>query len=128
MLHDIGIMFVHAPDLGCYGAHHYMMHGICGAKLLRSEGFERHALVCENHIGVGLTSDDIEQQHLPLPQRDMLPRDTETQIVAYADLFFSKHPDRLGMERTPEQVRKSLEKFSSAKVEIFDTWHRRFAV
>ncbi|MFN2257842.1 MAG: HDIG domain-containing metalloprotein, partial [Desulfuromonadaceae bacterium] len=53
MLHDIGILFVHAPDLGCYGEHPYIMHGICGAELLRSEGLERHAPVCENHIGVG---------------------------------------------------------------------------
>jgi len=127
MLHDIGILFVHAPDLGCYGKHHYIMHGIFGARLLRAEGLNRHALVCENHIGVGLSTEDIEQQQLPLPRRDMLPQDTETRIVAYADLFFSKHPDRLELERTPEQVRKSLEKFSSAKAEIFDTWHRRFA-
>lgn len=127
MLHDIGILYVHAPNLGCYGEHPYIMHGIYGAELLRSEGLDRHAMVCENHIGVGLSKDDIEQQQLPLPQRDMLPRDTETQIVAYADLFFSKHPDRLDWERTPDMVRKSLEKFSPAKVEIFNTWHTRFA-
>jgi len=127
MLHDIGIMFVHAPDLGCYGEYPYIMHGVCGAELLRKEGLEHHALVCENHIGVGLRIEDIEEQQLPLPRRDMLPGNTETKIVAYADLFFSKRPDRLEQERTPEQVRKSLNKFSSAKAEIFDTWHTRFA-
>jgi len=126
MLHDIGILFVHAPDLGCYGEHPYIMHGVCGAKLLRAEGLERHASVCENHIGVGLTIEDIEQQQLPLPQRNMLPQNIETQIVAYADLFFSKHPDRLELEKTPTQVRNSLKKFSTAKVEVFDSWHRRF--
>lgn len=128
MLHDIGIMFVHAPDLGCYGEEPYIRHGICGAELLRTEGLEQHAIVCENHIGVGLCIDDIIRQDLPLPRRDMVPLDTETRIVAYADLFFSKHPEKLGQEKTPEQVRKSLEKFSSEKAETFDTWHRRFAV
>ncbi|MGM0415465.1 MAG: HD domain-containing protein [Thermodesulfobacteriota bacterium] len=127
MLHDIGILFVHAPNLGCYGYYPYITHGIRGAELLRNEGLERHALVCENHIGVGLSSEDVEQQQLPLPRRDMLPQDTETQIIAYADLFFSKQPDRLELEKTPEEVRKSLERFSCAKAEIFDSWHSRFA-
>ncbi|MGC9518550.1 MAG: HD domain-containing protein [Desulfuromonadaceae bacterium] len=127
MLHDIGIMFVHAPDLGCYGEHPYIMHGLCGAELLRKEGLERHALVCENHIGVGLSVEDIEMQQLPLPKRDMLPQDIETRIIAYADLFFSKHPDRLEEEKTPAQVRKSLEHFSPDKAATFDAWHRSFA-
>jgi uncharacterized protein len=103
------------------------MHGICGAALLRAEGLYRHAQVCENHIGVGLSIKDVLEQQLPLPKRDMIPQDTETRIIAYADLFFSKHPDHLEKEKSPEEVRKSMERFSAAKAEIFDTWHQRFA-
>jgi uncharacterized protein len=128
MLHDIGICFVHAPGIGCYGEHPYIMHGICGAKLLRSEGLPRHACICENHIGVGLEVEDIEDQHLPLPRREMVPVGIEAKIIAYADLFYSKNPNTLRQEKTPAQVRKSLEKFGAKKLEIFDNWHARFAL
>ncbi|MDY0211384.1 MAG: HDIG domain-containing protein [Desulfuromonadaceae bacterium] len=128
MLHDIGICFVHAPGIGCYGEHPYIMHGVCGAKLLRKEGLDRHAYICENHIGVGLEVEDIENQHLPLPRRAMVPNEIEAKIVAYSDLFYSKNPNTLTQEKTPLQVRKSLEKFGVKKVEIFDSWHARFAL
>ena len=36
-------------------------------KMLDSEGLPQHALVCERHIGVGLTMEDIRLQKLPLP-------------------------------------------------------------
>ena len=128
MLHDIGIFYTHAPELGCYGEKPYIMHGICGAQLLRKEGLEHHALVCQNHIGVGLTIQDIKTQNLPLPHRTMEPTDTETRIIAYADLFYSKNPAKLDQEKSPEQIRSSLEKFSPHKVEIFNQWHREFTL
>ncbi len=127
MLHDIGICFVHAPDIGCYGEYPYIMHGIYGAEILRQERLDQHACICENHIGVGLTAEDIGQQHLQLPRRDMVPDCIEAKIVAYADLFYSKNPQTLRQEKTPAQVRKSLEKFGTKKVEIFDRWHALFA-
>ena len=55
LLHDIGVCRIHAPKLGLYGEHAYIMHGIIGREILEAEGFPRHALVCERHIGVGLT-------------------------------------------------------------------------
>jgi len=128
MLHDIGVCFVHAPDIGCYGEHPYLMHGICGAELLRKEGLDRHARICESHIGVGLTLEEIVDKRLPLPERDMIPDGTEAKIVAYADLFYSKNPHTLMQEKSPTQVRKSLEKFGAEKVEIFDNWHARFTL
>jgi uncharacterized protein len=57
----------------------------------------------------------------------MLPVSIEEQIVAYADLFFSKDPTKDGAERHPEQVRASLARFGADKVAIFDAWHSRFA-
>ncbi len=126
LLHDIGILFTNALDLGCNGQLPYLAHGYKGRELLDQEGLPRHALVCERHIGVGLTAEEIRANHLPLPVRDMLPLSVEEQIITYADLFFSKNPKENDQERTPEQVRQTLARFGADKPAIFDTWHARF--
>jgi uncharacterized protein len=53
----------------------------------------------------------------------MSPQSLEEEIVAYADLFFSK--TRKGM-RHVEKVRKSLAKYGLHKVAIFDKWQEQF--
>lgn len=126
LLHDIGILFTDAEGLGCFGDLPYLCHGFKGRELLEAEGLPRHALVCERHIGVGLTADEISRQKLPLPERDMLPITLEERIVTYADLFFSKNPAKQGLERGIEQVRKSLERFGEDKVRVFNGWHAQF--
>jgi uncharacterized protein len=126
LLHDIGILFTNAPDLGCHGELPYLAHGYKGRELLEQEGLPRHALVCERHIGVGLTAEEIRANHLPLPIRDMLPLSVEEQIITYADLFFSKDPKENDQERTPAQVRQTLSRFGADKPEVFDAWHARF--
>ena len=123
MLHDIGMLYTDTPTLGCHGDKPYITHGILGAELLSEEGLLRHALVCERHIGVGLTVEDVKLQGLPLPLRDMRPQTLEEEIIAYADLFFSK--TQKGM-RTPDMVRTSLARYGEYKVAIFDKWHERF--
>jgi uncharacterized protein len=123
LLHDIGMLFTDTPKLGCQGDQPYITHGVIGAELLRNEGLPRHALVCERHIGVGLTIEDIRAQSLPLPLRDMSPQSLEEEIVAYADLFFSK--TRKGM-RPVETVRTALAKYGQHKVAIFDKWQEQF--
>lgn len=126
LLHDIGILHTDAPDIGCRGPLPYLCHGLKGREILEGEGLPRHGLVCERHIGIGLSAADIRSQGLPLPQRDMLPITLEEQIVAYADLFFSKNPAKSDRERTPENVRNGLARIGPAKVEVFDRWHCRF--
>lgn len=126
LLHDIGIFYTDAPDLGCHGALPYLAHGYKGRELLEKERYPRHALVCERHIGVGLSADEIRDKGLPLPIRDMLPLSVEEEIVTYADLFFSKNPREQDRERTPEEVRKTLRRFGEDKPAIFDAWHKRF--
>ena len=123
LLHDIGMLYTDTPKLGCHGNQPYITHGVLGAELLCKEGLPRHALVCERHIGVGLSVEDIKLQDLPLPLRDMRPQTLEEEIVAYADLFFSK--TKKGM-RTPDMVRTSLARYGEYKVAIFDKWHKRF--
>ncbi len=123
LLHDIGMLFTDTPKLCCGGDRPYIAHGVIGAELLDKEGLPRHALVCERHIGVGLSIADIKAQDLPLPVRDMRPQSLEEKIVAYADLFYSKTQKG---QRTAEMVRGSLLKHGAYKVEIFNDWHNHF--
>ncbi|MBT0665836.1 HD domain-containing protein [Geobacter pelophilus] len=126
LLHDIGVCRISAPDIGCHGADNYLCHGIHGRAILEAEGFPRHALVCERHIGVGLTADEILTRNLPLPARAMGPTCIEEEIISYADLFYSKTPGKLTTEKSVEQVRSGLARFGAEKLVIFDQWLERF--
>lgn len=120
MLHDIGIFLTREPRMGCYGDKEYICHGYLGRELLDKEGFPRHALVCERHIGVGLTVGDIRKQNLDLPLRDMSPVSLEEKIICFADKFFSKRLDTLHTEKSLDEVRKSIEKFGHDKLIKFE--------
>ena len=124
MLHDIGIFRCYAAGIQCFGTEPYICHGRIGAELLRSEGFPRHARVCERHTGAGITKAQIIVQNLPLPQQDFLPETMEEKVICYADKFFSKtHLDR---EKTIEQAEKSLSKFGDEGVLRFREWEKCF--
>lgn len=128
LLHDIGVSRVHAPKLNCFGRVPYISHGVIGREMLEAQGLPRHALVCERHIGVGLTALDILQQKLPLPEREMSPVTSCERIVALADLFFSKKGGELEREKSVARVRSDLYKFGEAKVVIFEGWLRDFGL
>ncbi len=125
MLHDIGMIHTDAPSLGCSGNRPYIVHGILGRAMLESLGLFRHAMVCERHIGTGLTEDDILGQKLPLPLRDMTPRTLEERIVCYADKFFSKSSAD-GRQKTPERILRSLGRHGREKAAIFLSWMEEF--
>lgn len=124
MLHDIGIIKTAAESLDCHGDEPYICHGVLGAEILRSEGLEKHALVCERHTGTGLSQDYIVEHGLPIPPRDMLPVSLEEKLICYADKFFSK--THLGEKRTVEVARKKLEKFGHATLARFDEFNALF--
>ncbi len=126
MLHDIGIFLTNEPKLGCYGDKPYVCHGYLGRKILEKEGFPKHALVCERHIGVGITLEDIEEKELPLPKRDMISLSVEEQIICFADKFFSKNSDFLLKEKPLERVRKGISKYGEEKLRQFDEWMKLF--
>lgn len=126
MLHDIGVCRVRAVDIGLYGEHPYIMHGILGREILEAQGLPRHALVCERHIGVGLSLADIIRQRLPLPHREMTPISAAEQIICFADLFYSKKPGKLDQRKSSAHVRAKLARFGNDKLQIFDMWHERF--
>lgn len=128
LLHDIGVAQTNAPGLFCYGAEPYIRHGVLGREILEKEGLPWHALVCERHIGVGLTISDIQRQNLPLPLRDMVPATAEEEIVAAADLFYSKKPNALSREKSIGQIRQELSIFGEEKAVIFDRWLKDYAI
>lgn len=126
MLHDIGIFLVNSPHIECFGDHPYIAHGVLGREILEKEGLPKHALVCERHLGVGLSVEDIRNQNLDLPKRDMIPLSIEEEIVAFSDNFFGKIKGQLEEERSPDQIREVLGKFGERKVIKFDEWMKKF--
>lgn len=123
MLHDIGIYLTNAPDIGCNGKMPYICHGYLGREILEKEGLPRHALVSERHTGAGLSIDDIANNNLPVPLREMMPTSIEEIIICYADKFFSKNPKQFGHEKPYEKVLKEMSKFGPDKAERFRDWH-----
>lgn len=122
ILHDIGIFLTYAPKIGCFGYHPYICHGYLGREILEKEGLTRHAIVCETHVGVGLTEEDIETNNFPLPKRDMTPKSLEEKIICFADKFYSKNENSMEQEKSIPEIRKMIEKFGQDKLRQFDEW------
>ncbi|MBI5694281.1 MAG: phosphohydrolase [Nitrospirae bacterium] len=122
MLHDVGIFMTDAPHLGCTGEYPYIAHGYLGRQIMEDEGYPLHALVCERHVGVGLTKEEIISKGLPLPARNMFPLILEEEIICFADKFFPVDPERMLTEITLEEARKTIEPYGPAKLRTFDRW------
>jgi uncharacterized protein len=111
LLHDIG-RFFYPP-----GSKDPIKHGIEGARILREEGLPRHAKVCETHIGIGITKEDIISQSLPLPLKDYVPETIEEILIAYADNLDSPGiKDEIDVEErfareVGEEYRKKVKEF-----------------
>lgn len=120
MLHDIGIFYTDAPEIGCYGELPYIVHGFKGRELLEKENLPLIAPFCERHIGVGITLEDIKTRKLPLPLRDMTPQTIEEKIICYADKFFSKSADNLLLPKPMHKVKKSISKYGEEKWKTFE--------
>lgn len=126
MLHDIGIFLIDAPQIGCYGDKKYICHGYLGRELLEKEGFPIHGLVCERHVGAGLTVRDIEVVGLPLPKREMLPISIEEKAVCFADKFFSKDNNSLFEEKPLSAVRYTISRYGESSIKRFEELIRLF--
>lgn len=126
MLHDIGIFQTDSPAFGCTGKHPYICHGILGSELLRNKGYQKLALVCERHVGAGISIADIQQHHLPLPERDMIPISIEEQLICYADKFFSKNGNGRPPEKSIAEIIDDLSPYGPDKVRRFESWVKKF--
>jgi len=128
MLHDIGIVKVHAPDIGCHGTEPYPAHTQEGANILRAENLPKHAHVCECHIGVGISKQEVIDQKLPLEHRDFIPETIEERVISFADKFFSKTPGKIWSEKSYEDAKKSVARFGEHFGKRFDDWAKEFRV
>ena len=128
MLHDIGIINTDSPGLGCRGKHPYICHGVLGGRLLETAGLKEYKLICERHVGVGISADDVRTFKLPLPARNMIPISIEEQIICYADKFFSKNGNgqMKSEEKTIDQILRSLKTYGQDKVDRFQKWVEMF--
>lgn len=126
ILHDIGIFMTHAPELGCLGEYPYVCHGYLGRGILEKKGLPTHALVCERHVGVGITAEEIKRYNLPLPHRDMVPVSIEEQIICFADKFFSKNGNMYPNEKSVEDVFNTLRQYGPDKMARFQSWVTMF--
>ncbi len=126
LLHDIGILFTTQSGIGCFGDKPYVCHGYLGRELLESEGLPVHALVCERHVGAGITRKEIEENGLPVPHRDMIPVSIEEQIICYADKFFSKDTESLHQAKPLERVRRVISLYGEEQLHRFNEWVRLF--
>ena len=120
MLHDIGVIYVNAPDIACFGDLPYLAHGYMGRKILEDEGLHEIAPVCERHVGVGFTAAEIKLQKLPLPQRDMLPLSAEEKLICVADKFYSKSSKYLLEEKPLHIVQRSILKHGDDKLKALN--------
>jgi uncharacterized protein len=128
ILHDIGILHTDSPGFDCHGKHPYICHGFLGREMLESSGLPEYGPICERHIGVGISREDIRNFNLPLPERDMLPVSIEEQIICYADKFFSKNGDgqKQNGEKPVKQIIQNLMRYGPDKVDRFQKWVKMF--
>lgn len=126
LLHDIGIIYVNAPEIGCHGRHSYLFHGVLGRKYLEKQGLPDHALVCERHTVAGISKKAIIERNLGLPLRDMVPVSLEEIIISFADKFFSKTPDALGKEKSVDTILNQLANYGEDQVATFKIWLETF--
>ena len=128
MLHDIGIIKCHAPEIFCLGTLPYISHGCAGGAMLRDLGrdFERYARICERHTGSGLTAQEIIAGKLPLEPVDLLPETPEEKIICLADKFFSKSGEM--KEKPLFKIRKQMAKFGKDSADRFEALLELFKV
>ncbi|MCD4697925.1 MAG: HDIG domain-containing protein [Bacteroidales bacterium] len=126
MLHDIGIIKTKAPEIGCFGKFPYICHTYLGREMLEKEGMKKTALMCERHLGVGLSKNDIKKSGFPLPHRDMLPLSLEEKLICYADKFYSKSENHLLAAKPVEKVNKKISKYGDDKIKRFEEFVELF--
>lgn len=128
MLHDIGVYLTDAQEIGCFGDKPYLAHGYLGRDILERENLPKHALVCERHVGVGISRREIIDNKLPLPARDMNPVTIEEEIISLADKFFTKDTKQLTKEKSIEGMITGQEEFGQKKTEKLKQRLKKFGV
>jgi uncharacterized protein len=107
-------------DIGRFKTRKAIEHGIKGAEIMRAEGHPEIALVCERHLGAGISKQEVKAQKLPLPLKDYLPVSIEEKIITAADNLVD-NDEEISEEAAVERFRKELGPFVAEKVRaLFD--------
>lgn len=125
MLHDIGVVKCHAPNLHAFGELPYLLHGIEGQKILEENGLSQFASVCSRHTGAGISAQEIKKNNLPLPVSDYLPQTLLEKLICYSDKFFSKSGN-LYEPKTLEKITAQMKNFGEESYNRFMNLHRLF--
>ncbi len=129
MLHDIGIFLTRSESIGCFGKAPYVCHGYLGRELLDELGLPpEYGLVSERHTGAGITKENILLNHLPLPERDMVPVSIEEKIICAADKYHSKNPKFSDRKITTAEVIEELKKIHPGHAARFILWSEAFGL
>ncbi len=124
MLHDIGIVRIDDPLLGCTGKLPYIQHLTEGKKILTKEGLPKHALVCEKHTTI--TKQQVINRSLDIEPRDYTPKTIEQEIIAWADKFYSKNFEKLWDKKTVKQISKMRKSYGMDAYNLFNSWDKKF--
>ncbi len=122
MLHDIGIIYVHHPQiLYMHGRYPYATHQYLGYLILLKEGLPKHAKVALRH-GLG---------YYNYEGKLIRPRTEAEKIISYADLFYSKSTEKLWHLRTTNDVlhaiyNKWFPKNPTPYVKFFMQLHKKY--
>lgn len=125
LLHDIGAYQVLENGKFVRG----VRHGVIGETILRDEGFpEIIWRFASHHTGVGLTKQDVIDQHIPIPATDYTAQTDEERLVMYVDKFHSKSnpPHEPPYFCTFEWYRHSIQQFGEDKTTKFDFLAEQF--
>lgn len=120
LLHDIGVYvcdgyewLTNEPPFN----KPYVQHTLAGAWILKQEGFSADVIQAAHvHAGVGITSSDINQFGLQLPDGDYVPTTPVQRLVTYSAKFHSKAPKF----KETKDIKESLKKYGKEKLKIFD--------
>lgn len=124
LLHDIGT-YTLIQENQKFLKDKYIQHGLIGAIFLKEEGFDTRVCdIVKNHIGVGITKEEIEQRNLPLPAQDYIPQTTEERLIAYADNFHSKVPQFNSFD----WICQKLGEYGKQKVTELEEYKKKFGL
>jgi len=127
MLHDIGICKTNAKNIGCFGQDTYLKHFLYSKEIVKEEGYSKEIQnIVLTHIGCGCTVEEIEKYKFPFPKEDIIAKTVEEQIVAIADLYFSKNINDLEYEKTIDEIRQKISKYTIRQKNIFEKWIKKY--
>ena len=92
--------------------------------MMKTKPYERIMPKEDFDITEYYTAEEIADNALPLPERDMLPISPEEKIICYADKFYSKNPASLMRRKTLDEVLKDMERHGAAPLRRFLELHK----